>query len=105
MFVDHVNNQCIISVICIQESWGYDGIDMSYLLLSNYTMVNEHRTLGPHDGFITYIHDDFAYYRELNNLFLVTVISNVFEYFFIEIWWLMPLASQYLLLVLCSVQA
>ena len=75
MFIDYGNNQCIISVICIQESCGHDRIDMSHFLLSNYTMVNQHRALGLHCVLITYIHDDFAC-RELNNLFPVTVTSN-----------------------------
>ena len=64
---------------------GHDGIDMSYFSLPNYTMENQNRRLSAHGGLITYIHDDFAY-RELNNMFPVTVISKLFESLFIEIW-------------------
>ena len=85
MFIDYANDQCPLSVICIQESWGYDGIDMSYFSLLNYTMVNQNRRLSAHGGLITYIHDDLAY-REVNNMFPVTVTSNLFESLFIEIW-------------------
>ena len=80
MFIDYVNDQCPISVICIQESWSHDGIDMSYFSLPNYTMVNQNRRLSVHGGLITYIHDDFAY-RKLNNMFPVTVTSNLLKVF------------------------
>ena len=76
MFIDYANDQCPISVICIQESWGHDGIDMSYFSLPNYTMVNQNRRLSAHGGLIRYIHD----------MFHVTVASNLFESLFIETW-------------------
>ena len=85
MFINYANDQCTISVICIQESWSHDRIDMSYFSLSNYTMVNRNRRLSAHGSLITYIHDDFAY-RELNNMFPDTVTSNLFESLSIEIW-------------------
>ena len=77
MFIDYVNDQCPISVICIQESWSHYGIDMSYFSLPNYTMVNQNRRLSAHGGLITYIHDD-------NNMFPATVTSSLFESLFIE---------------------
>ena len=43
MFIDYVNGLCPISVICIQESWGHEGIDMSYFSLPNYKMINQNR--------------------------------------------------------------
>ena len=87
MFIDYVNvlnDQCPISVICIQESWSHDGIVMGYFSLPNYTMVNQNRRLSAHGGLITYIHHDFAY-RELSNMIPITITSNLFESLFIEI--------------------
>ena len=66
MFIDYVNDQSSISVICIQESWAHNEMDMNYFSIPNYTMVNQNRRLSTHGGLITYIHTDFAY-RELNN--------------------------------------
>ena len=78
MFIDYVNDQCPISVICIQESWGHEGIDMSYFSLPNYKMINQNRRLSAHGGLITYIHDDFAY-KELNSELPITSTSTLFE--------------------------
>ena len=58
-FIDYINNHIPISVICIQESWSHEGIDMSMLTLPNYKMVN--RRLSTHGGLITYVHEDFSY--------------------------------------------
>ena len=74
MFIDFVNDQCPISVICIHESWGHEGIDMSYFSLPNYKMINQ----SAHGGFITYIHDDFAY-KEINSELPITSTSTLFE--------------------------
>ena len=60
MFIDYVNDQFPISVICIQESWGHEGIDRSYISLPKYTMINQNRRLSAHGSLITYMHDDFA---------------------------------------------
>ena len=59
IFIDYINDQIPISVICIQESWGHEGIDMNYFTLPNYRMVNQNRRLSTHGGFITYVHEDF----------------------------------------------
>ena len=85
MFIDYVNDQCPISVICIQESWGHEGIDMSYFSLPNYKMINQNRRLSAHGGLITYIHDDFAY-KELNSELPITSTSTLSESLFLEVW-------------------
>ena len=85
MFIDYVNDQCPISVICIQESWGHEGIDMSYFSLPNYKMIIQTRRLSAHGGLITYIHDDFAY-KELNSELPITSTSTLFESLFLEVW-------------------
>ena len=85
MFIDYVNDHCPISVICIQESWGHEGIDMSYFSLPNYKMINQNRRLSAHGGLITYIHDDFAY-KELNSELPITSTSTLFESLFLEVW-------------------
>ena len=36
-----MNTHETISVICIQETWGHNGIDMDAFSLCNYTLVNE----------------------------------------------------------------
>ena len=36
LFLDDVNNQNPISIICIQETWGHEGIQMNYFSLPNY---------------------------------------------------------------------
>ena len=50
-----------ISVICIQESWAHEFIEMSQFSFPNYTMLFENRRLSTHGRLIMYIHDDFAY--------------------------------------------
>ena len=87
MFIDYVNDQCPISVICIQESWGHDGIDLSYFsnfLCRIHKMINQNRRLSAHGGLITYIHDGFAY-RKLNNELPVTATPTLFESLFLEV--------------------
>ena len=49
-----------ISVICIQESWGHEEMEMSYFSLPNYSMVFKNKRVSTHGGIILYIHDDFA---------------------------------------------
>ena len=85
MFIDYVNDQCPTSVICILESWGPEGIDMSYFSLPNYIMINQNRRLSAHGGLITYIHGDFAY-KELNSELPITSTSTLFESLFLEVW-------------------
>ena len=85
MFIDYVNDQSPISVICIQESWAHNEMDMNYFSIPNYTMVNQNRRLSTHGGLITYIHNDFAY-QELNNELPSTLTSTLFESLFIEVW-------------------
>ena len=41
LFVTEMNTHETISVICIQETWGHNGIDMDVFSLCNYTLVNE----------------------------------------------------------------
>ena len=52
VFIDYINDHIPISVICIQESWGHEGIDMSTFSLPNYKMVNQNRRLSTHGGLI-----------------------------------------------------
>ena len=65
IFLHNINMECPISVICIQESWTHEGIEMSQFSLLNYTMLFKNRRLSTHGGLIMYIHDDFAY-KELD---------------------------------------
>ena len=73
LFLDDVNKDHPISAICIQESWGYEEMEMSYFSLPNYSMVFKNRRLSTHGGLILYIHDDFAY-------------KELFESTFVELW-------------------
>ena len=54
LFLDDVNNQNPISIICIQETWGHEDIHMDYFSLHNYTLVNANRCLTTHAG-LSYI--------------------------------------------------
>ena len=85
LFLDDVNTQNPISVICIQESWGHEEIDIRYFSLPNYTLINANRRLSLHGGLITYIHDDFAF-KELNDMIAISSTSTLFESLFVEIW-------------------
>ena len=85
LFLDDVNTQNPISVICIQESWGHEEIDIKYFSLPNYTLINANRRLSLHGGLITYIHDDFAF-KELNDMIPISSTSTLFESLFVEIW-------------------
>ena len=84
LFLDDVNTQNPISVICIQESWGHEEIDIRFFSLPNYTLINANRRLSLHGGLITYIHDDFAF-KELNDIIPISSTSTLFESLFVEI--------------------
>ena len=45
IYLDNIKMECPISVICIQESWAHEGIEMSQFLLPNYTMLFENKRL------------------------------------------------------------
>ena len=85
MFIDYVNDQCTIFVICIQESWSHDGIDMSYFYLPNYTMANQNRRLSAHGGLILRIFMMTLPIESSIIMIPATVTSNLFEILFIEI--------------------
>ena len=85
IFLDNINMACPISVICIQESWTHEGIEMSQFSLPNYTMLFKNRRLSTHGGLIMYIHDDFAY-KELDKEIILSSTSNLFESQCVEIW-------------------
>ena len=85
LFLDDVNNQNPISIICIQEAWGHEDIHMDYFSLHNYTLVNANRRLTTHGGLIIYIHNDFEF-KELNGELPITHTSNMFESLFVEVW-------------------
>ena len=85
IFLDNINMECPISVICIQESWTHEGIEMSQFSLPNYTMLFKNRRLSTHGGLIMYIHDDFAY-KELDKEIILSSTFNLFESQCVEIW-------------------
>ena len=85
IFLDNINMECPISVICIQESWTHEGIEMSQFSLPNYTMLFKNRRLSTHGGLIMYIHDDFAY-KELDKEIILSSTSNLFGSQCVEIW-------------------
>ena len=85
LFLAHVNIECPISVICIQESWAHENVDMSQFLLPNYSLIFENRRLSTHGGLIMYVHDDFAY-KDLNQEIIISGTSTLFESHFVEIW-------------------
>ena len=49
LFLDDVKNQNPISIICIQEAWGHEGIQMNYFALPNYRLINANRWLTAHE--------------------------------------------------------
>ena len=61
LLVIEMNTHETISVICIQETWGHNGIDMDDFFLPNYTLVNENRRLSNHGGLIIYVQDNFSF--------------------------------------------
>ena len=46
LFVTEMNTHETISVICIQETWRHNGMDMDSFSLPNYTLVNGNRRLN-----------------------------------------------------------
>ena len=80
-----MNIECPISVICIQESWAHENVDMSQFLLPNYSLIFQNRRLSTHGGLIMYVHDDFAY-KDLNQEIIISGTSTLFESHFVEIW-------------------
>ena len=41
LFLDDVNNENPISIICIQETWSHEDIRMDYFSLHNYTLASK----------------------------------------------------------------
>ena len=78
------NIECPISLICTQESWTHENVDMSQFLLPNYSLIFENRRLSTHGCLIMYIHDDFAY-KDLNQEIAIFSTSTLFESHFIKI--------------------
>ena len=74
-----------MTVICIQESWAHENVDMSQFLLPNYSLIFQNRRLSTHGGLIMYVHDDFAY-KDLNQEIIISGTSTLFESHFVEIW-------------------
>ena len=74
-----------LSIICIQETWSQDDIDMTVFNLPNYTMLCANRRISAHGGLIIYVHDDFAF-KELNATLPITHTSMLFESLIIEVW-------------------
>ena len=74
-----------LSIICIQETWSQDDIDMTVFNLPNYTMLCANRRISAHGGLIIYFHDDFAF-KELNATLPITHTSMLFESLIIEEW-------------------
>ena len=85
LFLADVNIECPISVICIQESWAHENVDMSQFLLPNYSLIFQNRRLSTHGELIMYVHDDFAY-KDLNQEIIISGTSTLFESHFVEIW-------------------
>ena len=72
-----INEYTEISIICLQETWGHEDVDMSFYNLPNYSMVYENRRLSAHGGLLIYIRNDFSYTKLiLENG--ITETSNVF---------------------------
>ena len=84
-FLAVINEYTEISIICLQETWGHENVDMSFYNLPNYSMVYENRRLSAHGGLLIYIHNDFSY-TKLNLENRITETSNVFESLVIEVW-------------------
>ena len=94
-FLDDVSIEHPISVICIQESWSHEEMEMSYFSLPNYSMVFESRRLSTHGGLILYVHDDFEY-RSLSNELIMARESKLFESVFVEIWRKLCIYQKYI---------
>ena len=71
LFLDDVNTLNPISIICVQESWCHDEIDINCFSLPNYTLINSYRRLTAHGGLIMYVHDDFAF-KEIDEKLPIT---------------------------------
>ena len=84
-FLAAINEYTDISIICLQETWGHEDVDMSFYNLPNYSMVYENRRLSAHGGLLIYIRNDFSY-TKLNLDNRITETSNVFESLVIEVW-------------------
>ena len=85
LFLDEVNTHNPISIICIQESWCHEEIDINCFSLPNYTLINSYRRLTAHAGLIMYVPDDFAF-NEINEKLPVTHTSTLYESLFGEVW-------------------
>ena len=85
LFLNDVNTLNPISIICVQESWCHDEIDINCFSLPNYTLTNSYRRLTAHGGLIMYVHDNFAF-KEINEKLPITHTFTLFESLFVEVW-------------------
>ena len=85
IFLDDINDMNSLSIICIQETWSQDDIDMTVFNLPNYTMLYANRRISTRGGFIIYVHDDFVF-QELNATLPISHTSMLYESLIIEVW-------------------
>ena len=85
LFLADIYTEYLISVVCIQESWAHEDIEMSQFVLSNYLLIFENRRLATHGGLIMFIHDGFTH-MNLNEKIPISSTSKLFECHFVEIW-------------------
>ena len=60
IFLDGINDMNSLSIICIQETWSQDDIDMTVLIFLNFTILCANRHISAHGGLIIYVHDDLS---------------------------------------------
>ena len=76
--IDDVNTFNPISIICVQESWCHDEIDINCFSLPNYTPINSYRRLT---------------YEKLP----ITHTSTLFERLFVEVWRINSIYKKYVI--------
>ena len=85
LYLEDANCQNLILIICIQETWRHEGIDMNYFLLLNYRLIHVNRRLTTHGWLIMYIHNDFEF-KELNEELPFTLTPYLFQSLFVKVW-------------------
>ena len=58
---DLKQHDCVISAICLQETWLDDDSELSYYNIPGYTCVSQGKYCSAHGGLVIYIHNTINY--------------------------------------------
>jgi len=81
IFIENLRESaCILSAICLQETWLNGDSDVSLLQLDEYTLISKGKSCSVHGGVAIYLHNDYDY-----KLLPYSSNMNIWDGVFIEV--------------------